>query len=290
MQRVSIMEYANHEIITINPDLNMHCSIDTVTNHCACAHWHNSIEIIYILEGSLEVTVPTETYVLQEMDYVVIDRNIIHATASKPTSKYLLIQLPYAFLKDFLPHIHSFRISCICSIKQKDNRSVLNSMRGTLKQLSHLYQNQYDGYTLEYYSLLFHFLHLLVTHYKQDISSLSRPKTEKYMERLSFVTEYVQEHYREPISLHEVANLLSINPEYFSRFFKKYMGMTFLEYVYSVRLQSAYQEILNTDIPIKEVQERNGFTNPKLFSRMFKEQYKTTPSQIRKSILSKSRS
>ena len=118
--------------------------------------------------------------------------------------------------------------------------------------------NKYDGYYLEYYSILFHFLHLLVTDYKQDISHLSLPNTDKYIERLSLITEYVQDHYREPISLQDASELLSLNPEYFSRFFKKYMGVTFLEYVYSVRLQAAYQELINTDLPIQQVQEHNG--------------------------------
>ena len=284
------MKYAKYEMVTINPELNMHCSIDTLNSRFVDKHWHNSIEILYIIEGTLDITLPNEGYTLLEQDYIIIDRNIVHSTTSKSTCRYLLIQIPYTFLKEYIPHINSFRIPCICSLKQKDNRNILNSMRGTLMQLSSLYQNKYDGYYLEYYSILFHFLHLLVTDYKQDISHLSLPNTDKYIERLSLITEYVQDHYREPISLQDASELLSLNPEYFSRFFKKYMGVTFLEYVYSVRLQAAYQELINTDLPIQQVQEHNGFTNPKIFSRMFREQYGTTPREIRKSTLLKSRS
>ena len=202
------MKYAQYEVISINPELNMHCSIDTLQYRSVCSHWHNSIEIIYLMEGTLDITILNESYTLNESDYVIIDRNIVHSSSSKSICRYLLIQIPYAFLKEYIPHINSFRIPCICSLKQKDNRNILNSMRGTLMQLSSLYQNKYDGYYLEYYSILFHFLHLLITDYKEDISHLSRPKTDKYLERLTLITEYVQDHYKETISLQYVSELL----------------------------------------------------------------------------------
>lgn len=277
------MQPANHEIIRINPELNMRYSVLTVTNVYTAMHWHDSIEILYVTEGELSVTVNNKNYRLHRDDFIVIDRKTIHSTSNKRKTRYLLIQIPYSFLKQFIPNIDFIRFSGICSLLEKDNRDILNSMRNTLSQLSYLYEHQYDGYHMRYFSLLFSFLDCLFTHYREELSSSEIKKTEKYIERLSLITEYVENHYQEPITLREAAQILSINPEYFSRFFKKYMGITFLEYVYSIRLQSAYQEIINTDLPIQEIQERNGFTSPKIFSRMFREQYGKTPREIRKS-------
>ncbi|MDD5949096.1 MAG: AraC family transcriptional regulator [Lachnospiraceae bacterium] len=277
------MQPANHEIIRINPELNMRYSVLTVTNVYTAMHWHDSIEILYVTEGELSVTVNNKNYRLHRDDFIVIDRKTIHSTSNKRKTRYLLIQIPYSFLKQFIPNVDFIRFSGICSLLEKDNRDILNSMRNTLSQLSYLYEHQYDGYHMRYFSLLFSFLDCLFTHYREELSSSEIKKTEKYIERLSLITEYVENHYQEPITLREAAQILSINPEYFSRFFKKYMGITFLEYVYSIRLQSAYQEIINTDLPIQEIQERNGFTSPKIFSRMFREQYGKTPREIRKS-------
>lgn len=277
------MQPANHEIIRINPELNMRYSVLTVTNVYTAMHWHDSIEILYVTEGELSVTVNNKNYRLHRDDFIVIDRKTIHSTSNKRKTRYLLIQIPYSFLKQFIPNVDFIRFSGICSLLEKDNRDILNSMRNTLSQLSYLYEHQYDGYHMRYFSLLFSFLDCLFTHYREELSSSEIKKTEKYIERLSLITEYVENHYQEPITLREAAQILSINPEYFSRFFKKYMGVTFLEYVYSIRLQSAYQEIINTDLPIQEIQERNGFTSPKIFSRMFREQYGKTPREIRKS-------
>lgn len=276
------MQIANHEIIKTNPELNMRFNIVEVNTVYTALHWHDSLEILYILDGELESIMENETDVLKANDFVVIDRKVIHATSSKQHCRYLLWQIPTSFLKQFIPNFDSTRFPYICSLKEKDGREILNQMRTTLSNLANLCEHQTDGYQMKYFSLLFSFLDLLLTHYKKEVSSKEIKQTEKYIERLSLITDYVSDHYQEAISLQEVAKVLSVNPEYFARFFKKYMGITFLEYVYSIRLQAAYQDVINTDLNIQEIQDKNGFASPKIFSRMFKEQYGTTPGQLRK--------
>lgn len=93
---------------------------------------------------------------------------------------------------------------------------------------------------------------------------------------------YVKIHYAQPVSLEDAANVLSLNQEYFCRYFKKYMGMTFLEYVNSVRLSHIYGDLLNTNYGIMALLERHGFTNYKLFAKMFRTTYGCSPSELRK--------
>lgn len=102
------------------------------------------------------------------------------------------------------------------------------------------------------------------------------------MERIRNVITYVEEHFREPLSLDDAAGLLGLGREYFCRFFKKNMGMTFLNYLSEVRLAHTYEDLLNTNAPISEVMEANGFTNQKLFNSSFKALYGCTPSSIRR--------
>ena len=276
------MKTANHEIIKLNPDLNMRYQVIEVPYSYSAMHWHNSMEILFVRSGKLYVSTNESSDILSANDFAVIDRKQIHTTVCKEPSKFLLIQIPYEFLKQFLPNIESLRIPYVCSLSVKDKRIHMNALRDILVQLTGLCENQYKNYQLKYYSLIFDFLDLLVRQFKIDLSSKEIRQTEKYIERLSLITDYVSNHYHEPISLEEGANVLSVTPEYFARFFKKYMGVTFLDYVYSIRLQAAYQDVLNTDLSIQEIQNRNGFTSPKIFSRMFREQYSMTPREVRR--------
>ena len=56
--------------------------------------------------------------------------------------------------------------------------------------------------------------------------------------------------------------------------------MTFLEYVNSIRLSHIHQDLLNTNYSISELLERHGFTNYKLFSKMFRDTYGCSPSLL----------
>ena len=87
------------------------------------------------------------------------------------------------------------------------------------------------------------------------------------MERLGMITSYVKEHYTEEISLQEIARLVSLNPDYFTRFFKKYMGMTFLDYVNSVRMEHVVRDLQRTDLSVQKLLVILGFSNFKLFMK-----------------------
>ena len=75
---------------------------------------------------------------------------------------------------------------------------------------------------------------------------------------------------------------MGLNKEYFCRFFKKHMGMSFLQYLNDVRAAHIYQDLQNSNAPISEIMEENGFTNQKLFNKTFKALYGSTPSSVRR--------
>ena len=90
-------------------------------------------------------------------------------------------------------------------------------------------------------------------------------------------------HYTEKLSLEEVANQVGFSREYFCRFFKQHMGITFLRYLNEVRISHAGRILMNTDKSISEVMQESGFTNQTIFNRLFKEIYGMTPRQARNS-------
>lgn len=345
----------SHEIIQINPELNMRYS-QIQLDHPSYnpPHWHESIEIIYIYEGSLLSIVGDKQDKLLNNDFCIVDRNVVHATYTSENIQYLLIQIPYVFLKQYVPDMDRTRIPYVCSNAQNqiahqvEMSSLLNKLYLLCQKYSdsniHVYEHRninrnntqstgsntdsynttnystinnrtisssstgysminnnltntgsnenntnntedtrpQKGYKLTYYSLLFPFLDILFRNYSTLISEEEAIHSQKYMERLACIADYVDEHYKEPITLQQGAGLLALNPEYFSRFFKKYMGVTFMDYVYAIRLKAAAHEILNTDLTIQSIMENNGFTNPKHFNKIFFEKYGVTASVFRK--------
>ena len=105
--------------------------------------------------------------------------------------------------------------------------------------------------------------------------------TSQSNDTLREIITYVTEHYTEKLSLEEVANHAGFSREYFCRFFKQHMGITFLRYLNEVRISHAGRLLTSTDMSISEVMTKSGFTNQTIFNRLFKEIYGMTPRQAR---------
>ena len=115
-----------------------------------------------------------------------------------------------------------------------------------------------------------------------DLLTLNDPVHNPRVELLKTVISYIRQNYQRSLSLGELAALAGMNEQYFCRFFKKRMGVTFLEYQNEYRLSFIYRDLISTTDPVHVILERHGFTNYKLFRQMFQEHFGDTPTQIRR--------
>ena len=74
----------------------------------------------------------------------------------------------------------------------------------------------------------------------------------------------------------------NIYPQYFSRLFTKNVGISFTRHLNRVRISHIYRDVVTTDLPVMQILETHGFTNYKLFSRMFRNIYGGTPREVRR--------
>ena len=86
------------------------------------------------------------------------------------------------------------------------------------------------------------------------------------------------------LAFNVIAGVAYLQTGYFCRFFKKKMGVTFLEYQNEYRLSFIYKDLINTKDPVHVILERHGFTNYKLFRRMFQEHFGCTPTKVRENM------
>lgn len=277
------MEAYPHEIIFYKNNIDMHFFICEHSGSFVAKHWHNSMEFIYIIEGQYTVTINNKVHKINSGEFIMVNPRDIHSTNSISHCKIFLLQISYDFIKKHIPNIDFIEFKLDYN-KNKLHPSI-EYMASLLKGLSSLCQEKPNDYLLKFYSMIFDLLFHLSNNFKTKISSIEQQKHEKYIERLSKVTYYVKKHYMDEISLTDISAVVSLNPEYFSRFFKKHMGITFLEYLNSIRLEYAYNELANTSFSISEILSRNGFTNYKMFMKLFKKRFGCTPSKKRKELL-----
>lgn len=93
--------------------------------------------------------------------------------------------------------------------------------------------------------------------------------------------QYMEKHYRDKISLKDVACELYISPNYLSELFKKQTGKTFSDYLLSLRMEKSKLFLSNVAYKVSEIAELVGFSDSRYFSSSFKKFYGMTPMEYR---------
>ncbi|MFK7697032.1 helix-turn-helix domain-containing protein [Paenibacillus sp. HJGM_3] len=99
------------------------------------------------------------------------------------------------------------------------------------------------------------------------------------------VQDYILEHYREPIRIGELAELVDRAPNYVTQAFKEVTGMTPITYLHQVRVHSARDLMLNTKLTIGDVADYLGYSDQAHFNRVFKKIMGYPPSSVQREVL-----
>lgn len=92
---------------------------------------------------------------------------------------------------------------------------------------------------------------------------------------------YIDEHYKDDISLEFVAREVYVTPKYLSTLFKRTVGQNFTDYLHSVRIQKACELLQNTRMMVYDIAAAVGYKSPKHFSKIFNKHIGKTPNQFR---------
>ena len=100
------------------------------------------------------------------------------------------------------------------------------------------------------------------------------------------IAQYIREHLNEDISLNLLSDRFALNAQYISQLFKNQIGVNFLSYLTSIRMQKAKSLLLSSAKTIVEVSESVGYNDYRVFTKVFKKHVGVSPSQYRKEFLS----
>ncbi|MCR4830186.1 MAG: helix-turn-helix domain-containing protein [Pseudobutyrivibrio sp.] len=242
-------------------------------------HFHQDIELCYVLQGRAEIEMGQECVVLFSEGVYLINANKKHSIRLSEDGLLVKVSVSFELLSDVLG---SLDVQFICNSNLGDNEQY-EALRKQIKRLLTHYVNT-NGNVADFghIALCYEFLDVLTVNFQVRNSDKRGKEDDLITKRINQINNYVRGNYKGQLSLKDLADKLYLSEAYLSRFFKKTYGMTFLKYVTNIRVTHAYESLLYTDEPVTKIAYDNGFSTVTLFNKTFKQIYGQTPSELRK--------
>lgn len=263
--------------------INQNVSIDfRTTGSYVPAHWHSALEITYLIDGEAEISVEGIRHNMIQGEFIVVDAGRIHEYRCSRDYRQLVIHIESDYIASFMENQRNFQIICDRTELTEDRVSIYLGICEMLGELVKGYTDHPFGYRILCESLVMKILFELISHFSIQLYHVDLPEPSKDQRRIKEIVSYIADNYNRPISLEEISDHFGLSSEYFSRLFTQKIGIPFKKHLNQVRLSHIYHDLCSSDAPIMEIVDRHGFTNYKLFNRMFKEIYGATPREIRR--------
>lgn len=247
-------------------------------------HCHDFIEIVIILKGKGHFLINGTEIPITEGNVLLLNPGTYHK--SIPAPSHTLTECYLAFTdvefvntpKNFIPLFHGQKI--LGKLPEKTKKEIFQ-LCGAMNQES---QSRNTGRYLMLKAYLIQILCLLLRFDQQEELS-----DERHMQGYEFkspnktyvvqqIMKYMEAHYREKISLDQIAENMYLSPFYISKLFKSETGDTPINYLISLRMEKA-KELLdrNPALSIQEAAAQVGYEDAYHFSKLFKKYYGLSP-------------
>ena len=264
---------SNHEIVVPNEDLPFKMVLfeGEKGNYFRDKHWHRSIEIFMVFEGHLKFYLNDLEQKLNPGEFVLVNSNEIHAIDSPEPNKTVVIQIPLKTFSDYFTGEQYIRFTH--EAKKQDAQVV-----DLIREMFAAYGKKETGYDMRVKSGYYMLLYLLVSVYRELDVKDELLKQNRKLNKLTPITNYMKEHYREELSLEALAEVFGYAPAYISRMFQKYAGINYKDYLQGVRVEYAFAELNRAEHTVSEVAFHHGFPSSRAFSKAFQKKYGMLPS------------
>ena len=274
-------EILRREYINYPFDLPIKISYLNIKNYPT--HWHNSIEIIYVLKGSLHIKIDTDSFTLKEREVEIINSDESHEIQGVDDNKVLIFNIDPFFFEKYYKDINNIFFYTNSNDDEDQNGPEYEELKTILSQMLCEYVQKLEDYDEEIEELLITLLYHLVnnfhylTHEKEEL----KEKTDQ-LARYHRISKYIYNNYNNNITLKEIAKKEFLSPHYLSHEIKYATGYSFTDLINLTRIEESIKLLLDSDMSISEISDEIGFSHVRYFSKNFKYYYGCTPLQYRK--------
>ena len=269
---------AFHEIRSYESDFMVWHS--SYSNISFMAHWHEEIELMYVREGSLKVTVSNQPLIARQGDLIFCDSGQIHY--SHPDQVDNSVDFLIFDCHMLKPHYRSsYFASPLISRSLMEQRGLASYCRDLFNTAIRELEERGEGYQEIIRCSLRRFWLLLTRALPRlNMENALGERRLQALDCFQRLLDYMESHCQEPLTLEAAAAFTHFSPSYFSRTFKSLMGISYLSCLNLIRIQKACCLLSEGAPSVLNTALNCGFTSIRTFNRVFRQFTGLTPTEF----------
>ncbi len=247
---------------------------------------HDETEIIWVMRGTATIVCEGLSYILTPQTLFMVNAFQTHSISSTDDSMIIA----FRFSKEHLEqNNHSFegmhfinRTYTLDELVKKYKEVPL-----VISQLLNLLMaddppNLVRYKIISYYNMLIYELYTMLL--KEKYLDVKKKNVSLYLDRLSKINSFINKRFQSKLTLDELSAQVGISRYRMSHFIKEYIGISFREYLFNMRLEYALRLLKDSNLSVLDVSKLAGFSDVKYLNKLMKEKFKTTALKYRKKI------
>lgn len=243
-------------------------------NYTLASHIHQFPEIVYVREGSMNITVDDKTEVMNKGDIAIIAPFRVHSFSTDVYVERWICVFSNDIISNYLSHDELYGAGESCIFRASDE--LARYIKPFLLESGELFFSLNNEVIRSFRAIIF-------AVYEEYLRTVQNIGKKKYHRALSAILMYISDHYRENISLNTIGTDLGYSPKYVSLCLAEVEGMNLLYLVNSFRADYAKTLLTTTAYRMIDIALECGYTNERSFYRAFMQTTGMTPGEYRRS-------
>lgn len=251
-------------------------------NHTFECHWHDGVELLYVVEGELDHRVNGVRYLMKKGDFMFVNSGSMHEGYATETgcAKYMVISFLLSILcpesngrvaeKYFGETMDGKNFPVLFLDRDEEDTHTLISL---CDEVARLNKERPHCYELAIKSLLFKVWAILFSRASENSAAI---RHDPQIDRMKSAVSYINNNYQNKLSLEEIALACNLSKSEFCRCFKRVMHRTPFEYVTDLRVRKSI-ELLDAGKSVTESAMSSGFFDSSYYTKTFKRYMGCTP-------------
>ena len=237
-------------------------------------HTHNHMELFFIVGGKGQFLIDDQLYPVDVNTLVMINPNVTHTEVSLNAQPLEYIVLGIDGIELATSNTSNGQFSILNHYESMEISSCLRNILREMEQKNPGYEDVCQAY-----------MEILIIRLMRTIALAvpAEPQTVSTNRQCAAVRRYIDLHFKEPLTLEQLAEEGHMNKFYLSHAFKKEYGLSPINYMISKRIEESKYLLAETDLSMSQIAQLLGFSSLSYFSQVFHRTQDITPKEYRQS-------